>query len=189
MSPESLDNTSNSFLPKLKILDISLSSQNMRGQTAHNKSSSSIPLGEKGDVLYLKTSILSKLAFPVSDIPWSICCPVIAVLPWWSLADTSLVHLMKLFEVYVLCLPRKGCDSDCMIRNQKSGWTLHCMMNLASLCKFLQWTVPPSAWIVYLCVSLSLVPRFNTRLCSHISDFTPPPTISLKETSFSSFTF
>ena len=52
------DNTSNSFPPKLKILDRTLSSQNMRGQTAHNRPSSSNPLGEKGDMLYLKRIIL-----------------------------------------------------------------------------------------------------------------------------------
>ena len=56
MPPESLDNTSNSFPPKLRILDRTLSSQNMRGQTAHNRPSSSKPLVEKGGKIYLKTS-------------------------------------------------------------------------------------------------------------------------------------
>ena len=47
MPPEPLNNASNSFPPKLKILDRTLSSQNMRGQTAHNRPSFSNPLGEK----------------------------------------------------------------------------------------------------------------------------------------------
>ena len=58
MPPEPLDNASNSFPPKLEILNRTLSSQNMRGQTSHNRLSSSNLLGEKGDILYLKTSIL-----------------------------------------------------------------------------------------------------------------------------------
>ena len=58
MPPESLDNTSNSFLPKLRTLGRTLSFQNMRGETKHNRLSSSNPLVEKGDMLYLKTSVL-----------------------------------------------------------------------------------------------------------------------------------
>ena len=37
MLTQPLDNASNSFSPKLKILDRTLSSQNMRGQTLHNR--------------------------------------------------------------------------------------------------------------------------------------------------------
>ena len=58
MPTQPLDNASISFPQKLKILDRTLSSQNMRGQTSHNRLSSSNLLGERGDILYLKTSIL-----------------------------------------------------------------------------------------------------------------------------------
>ena len=86
--------------PKTQILDRTLSSQNMRGQTAHNRPSSSNPVGEKGDVLYLKTSIQGDLtsSFRHPMIHLQQCC---TFLRGWGLTDTSitsLLHLMELFE-------------------------------------------------------------------------------------------
>ena len=109
MPPEPLDNASNSFPPKLKILDRTISSQSMKGQTAHNRPSSSNPLVEKADMLYLKTSILGvamfQLSLQVSGVPWPICCPVMsicAVLPGWGLTDTSITS--SLDEIFWVCI-------------------------------------------------------------------------------------
>ena len=69
MPTQPLDNTSISFPRKLKFLDRTLFSQNMRGQTLHNRLSSSNLVGERGDILYLKTSILGVCSNQVSGIP------------------------------------------------------------------------------------------------------------------------
>ena len=105
MPQEPLDNASNSFAPKLETLDRNLSSQNMRGQTAHNRRYSSNLLGEK------KTSILGVFQLctfknQVSGIPWPICCPVICicdVLPGWGLNISIASSLDELLS----CLLRK----------------------------------------------------------------------------------
>ena len=94
--------------------------------------------------------------------------------------------------IYALCLLRKGCASDCMTRNQKSGWTLHCMMNHASSCKFIQPLMVHGLYIYRF--ALALYPgSLNTRLCLHSlsSDFTMAnhPLPFLSEHLPSSFTF
>ena len=112
MPQEPLDNASNSFPPKLKILDRNFSSQNMRGQTAHNRCYSGNPLGEK------KTSILvvcsnSHFKNQVSGIPWPICCPVMSIwmglnryfhpfFTWWNCPSLYLQVLKNIKNV-------KGC--------------------------------------------------------------------------------
>ena len=116
MPPEPLDNASNSFPPKLKILDRTLSSQNMRGQTAHNRPSSSNPLGEKRRHPIFEDKhpgCMFQLSLQVSGIPWPICCPVIsicAVAPGWGLTDNSITYSLDEIVwvcIYELCLLRK----------------------------------------------------------------------------------
>ena len=94
--------------PRQHFKQLSPKTQNMRGQTAHNRRYYSNPLGEK------KTSILgvcfnSHFKNQVSGIPWPICCPVMCicdVLPGWGL-NTSIASSLDELCIYELCLLRK----------------------------------------------------------------------------------
>ena len=66
MPPEPLDNASNSF--PTQILDRTLSSQNMRIKTAHNRFSSSNPLAEKRGLLDKLSSVLIDMSKGHNDI-------------------------------------------------------------------------------------------------------------------------
>ena len=108
--PEPLDNASNSFPLKLKILDRTPSSQNMRGQTAHNRPSSCNSLGEKGDMLYLKTSTLgvcsnSHFKCQASHDTFSALWSRSVLLRGWGVMDTFITYVWVC--IYELCLLRK----------------------------------------------------------------------------------
>ena len=198
--PEPLDNASNSFPKKLKILDRTLSSQNMRGQTAHNRPSSSNPLGEKGDILCLRQAscvYVPTLSLQVSGIPWRICSPSDLYLccSTWMGLNRYFHHLFTWWNCLSLYLwtlsAEKSCGSDCMIRNQKSGWTLHWILHpRANL--FSDQSLMVHGLYIYR-LSLALYPgSLSTKLCSHfetVSDFTMPnhplPFLSEHQPSFS----
>ena len=76
--PEPLDNAWNSFPLKLKILDKTPSSQNMRGQTVHNRPSSSNSLAwrkRRHPIFEDKhPGCMFQLSLQVSGIPWPIFC-------------------------------------------------------------------------------------------------------------------
>ena len=87
--------------------------------------------------------------------------------------------------IYVLCLLRKGCGSDCMIRNQKSGWSLHWILHPRGNLFSDQSLMVHGSYIYRF--ALALYPgSLNTRLCSHIwnslrlHNAKPSPTISLR---------
>ena len=160
----------------------------MRGQTAHNRPSSSNPLGEKGDMLYLKTSILgvcsnSHFKCQASHDPfaalWSLS---VLFYPDRATSITCSLNRIVWVCICVLCLPRKG---DCMIRNQKSGWTFHWMLHPRANLFSDQSLMVHGSYIYRF--ALALYPgSLNTRLCSHIwesprlHNVKPSPTISLR---------
>ena len=125
-------------------------------------------------------------ALPVSGIPWPICC--LSVLFWMGL-NRYFHHLFTWWNCLSLYLwtpsAEKSCGSDCMIRNQKSGWTLHWILHpRANLFSDQSLTVHGS--YIYR-LSLALYPgSLNTRLCSPIWNglrlhhAKPSPTISLR---------
>ena len=104
MPTQSLDKSFKQFPPKTRNpRQNPISSQNMRGHTSHNRFSSSNLLGEKGDVLYLKTSTLG-VYVPIK-------CqashdPVISVM--FYLDGAKWILLISLIHcIYELCLLRK----------------------------------------------------------------------------------
>ena len=191
--PEPLDNASNSFPKKLKILDRTLSSQNMRGQTAHNRPSSSNPFGEKGDILCLRQAS----CVYVPTLTSSVRHPMTHLLPsdlylWcstWMGLNRYFHHLFTWWNCLSLYLwtlsAEKSCGSDYMIRNQKSGWTLHWILHPHANLFSDQCLMVHGLYIYRL--SLALYPgSLSTKLCSHIwnslrlHNAKPSPTISLR---------
>ena len=129
------------------------------------------PLGEKGDILYLMTSVLgvcsnSHFKCQASHDPFAALWSL-SVLFWMGL-NRYFHHLFTWWNCLSLYLwtpsAEKSCDSDCMIRNQKSGWTLHWILHpRANL--FSDQSLKVHGSYIYR-LSLALYPgSLNTRLC------------------------
>ena len=155
MLTQPLDDASNSFFPKLKILDRTLSSQSMRGQTSHNRLSSSNLSWRKR-----RHPIWGICSNRVSGIPWLICCPVISVIFYleWGLTDTSITYSLDEIVwvcIYELCLLRKVVVEIALeIRHLAELFIASCILMQI-------YSVISSSWCAWIIACLSLVPRLS----------------------------
>ena len=175
----------------------------MRVQTAHSRPSSSNSLGEKGTCytwrqaswVYVPTLTSSVRHTMTHLLPCDLClwCST------WMGLNRYFHHLFTWWNCLSLYLwtlsAEKRCGGDCMIRNQKSGWTPHWFLNpRANLFSDQSLTVHGS--YIYR-FALALYQALSTQGYVHIfetvSHFTMPnhplPFFSEHLPSFSSFTF
>ena len=131
------------LIPKFKILDKTVSSQNMRDRLHTTDLPLATFLEEEGQASWVHVPTLTlSVRHPMTHL---LPCDVHLCCYRWGLTDTSITYLLDEIVCMSLhsCTPpaQKSCGSDCIIRNQKSDWTLHWILHLVQIC-----SVISSSW-------------------------------------------